>query len=39
MVRFIMYLMNFLNTDNAVKHEHRPTLKFMTEKITANISV
>jgi len=26
MVRFMMYFINFLNTEYAVKHEHRPTL-------------
>jgi len=38
MVRFVMYLINFLNTDlYAVKHEHRSTLHFMVGKITVNI--
>ena len=31
------YLINFVNTDYAVKHENRPTLHFMVEKVTANI--
>jgi len=37
MVRFMMYLINFLNANYAVKHENRPTLHFMVEKMTANI--
>jgi len=37
MVRFMMYLINFLNANYAVKHENRPTLHFMVGKMIANI--